>query len=89
MFSDASSGGVAISEKNISVVAPMAIDTMTAKEKNLGKCYKLWPGFKKKKAWPEIQPGNVNIPTASLKLKNICLLIADSTQYLRLVGNTC
>ena len=54
----------------------MAIDTMTAKEKNLGKGYKLWPGFKKK-AWPEIQPGNVSIPTASLKLKNICLLIAD------------
>lgn len=46
MFSDASSGGVAISEKNISVVAPMAIDTMTAKEKNLAG-YKLWPGFKK------------------------------------------
>lgn len=50
MFSDASSGGVAISEKNISVVAPMAIDTMTAKEKNLAG-YKLWPGFKKSLTW--------------------------------------
>ena len=49
---DASSGGVAISEKNISVVAPMAIATITAKEKNLVL-------DSMKDTHPEIQPGNV------------------------------